>query len=235
MTVTNVRWAVICIVALAGCAQPPPRQVVDAGQARVNEFLARATTEGQLAAFAGMPPERCIASVEGARLCQWRLGNRQEGWEPLARAAGTRDQVNLLCELPAEGPRTADSCLVFPRRSDRDLYAIPKPSGKQNRRASNEAKAAAQDRHRRSAQQQLEGAQTLVALSHLVGAAPDGCSALDAETRLCFWRANNQTYGHGTLVMTIGASKGDRVVMRCSLPRDGAPRASESCRVEVGS
>lgn len=236
MTAVRISFAVVAVVAIAGCAKPPPRQVVAGGRATVNEMLVHADTEGALARFTGSPPDRCVESAAGARLCQWRLGNRNKSWARLAKAIGTRDQVNLLCELPAEGPREPDSCAAFPRRSNRTLYTLPNPSGAKSRRntsyASREAKAAVRDRYRRDALERIDGARTLVELSHLVGAAPDGCSPLDSGRRLCFWRASAQTYGHGLLVESIGASKRERVVLRCALPRDGSPRGPETCRVE---
>ncbi|MHC4448388.1 MAG: hypothetical protein ACYSXF_11520 [Planctomycetota bacterium] len=76
---------------------------------------------------------------------------------------------------------------------------------------------------------------TLADLSRLVGAAPDECTAASGGLRFCLWRTTNRTFGHGTLAMWIGASKGKKIRLRCLLPDDGSPRRPGSCSAEVGA
>ncbi len=81
----------------------------------------------------------------------------------------------------------------------------------------------------------IKNAETMSALSRLMGFLPDNCFDLSPETRSCSWSTNNSTYGRGTLTQWIGEHKGKRVRLTCVLPRDGGPRAPDSCKAATGS
>ena len=177
-----------------------------------------------------------MPSALGLRLCQWRLSNRDAGWETLAEAAHTPDRVNLLCEIPLDdAPRAPGSCAVFPRRSNRAAYELGNIGTGPGARGRARARRAAKQTYRARAVRELSQSRTLVELSLLVGAAPDSCTELDIKTWVCLWRANNYTLGHGTLAQSIGVNMRNKIRLRCALPADGSPRADGSCQVEVGS
>jgi len=213
---------------VSGCGkQPPTRADVVGGQATVNGILEHAVTDGEITRLVGSYPALCVESRPGMQLCEWRLGKNESGWGALAAAVHTDDRINLLCEVPLDGsPREPGSCWVFPRRSDRTLFQMPKSLGR---------KPAAIAKYRPEAQRTLDSARTLVELSRVVGAAPVECRPLRDERRLCLWKATSQTYGHGTLCMSAGISTTLKVRMQCELPADGSERALETCTVEVGS
>ena len=231
--VWSTGWLLVLCTAGMACTKLPAPQT-DEGSARVDRILEQRADKEGLTGFAGREPSVCVMSSETTELCEWQLGSRYAGWAPLAAAIDTTDQVNLICELPSDGgPRTSRSCSVFPRRSNRGEYPIPSASSaRRNRQA--ERPAEARERYRRQTNQALARARTLPELAHLVGAVPNECSLQSAELQVCLWRATNRTYGHGTLVMSIGAPKSKRVRMRCRLPTDGSDRAPDSCQVEVG-
>jgi hypothetical protein len=95
----------------------------------------------------------------------------------------------------------------------------------------------ARERVKREAHARIAAARTLVALSRLVGAAPDQCvpSPLDPGRQVCLWRATSQTQGHGTLAVSVLAPLQKKVRMSCELPLDGGPRDADSCFVEEGA
>jgi hypothetical protein len=152
------------------------------------------------------------------KLCEWRLGGREAAWESIAATIGSDDQVSILCEVPSDGSaRAPGSCVAVPRRSDRYLYGGSKEEEER-------AVAAARER--------VQAARTLVQISHLVGAAPADCAPLRSGRRLCTWKANSRTYGHGTLCVGLGLGTRKSVRYRCELPADGGPRSLEGCRVD---
>jgi hypothetical protein len=223
----------LCAAGLACTTLPAPH--TDEGSGRVNRILEEEQGKDDLTRFAGRAPSVCVVSTATTELCEWQLGNRHAGWAPLAAAIDTTDQVSLICGLPSDGsPRAAGSCNVYPRRSNRGRFPIPTASST-GRARGKESPAQARERYRRQTKQALATARTLPELVHLMGALPNECSPQSSELQVCLWRASARTYGHGTLVMSIGASKHKRVRMRCRLPTDGSDRAPDSCSVEVGA
>jgi hypothetical protein len=144
-------------------------------------------------------------------------------------------EVNLICQLPSDGgPRGRGSCSAHPRRSNRCQFPIPTaPSTRRGEARKSSAQARA--RYKQLTNQALAQARTLPELARFMGALPNECLPPSGEFQVCLWRATARTYGHGTLVMSIGAPKRKRVRMRCRLPTDGSDRTPDSCSVEVGS
>lgn len=217
-----------------GCPKPPPQTALADRQLTVNMILADADDHHQLSSLAGGLPEACVEITASTRICQWRLGSRHRGWARLAAAIGTRDQINLLCELPSDAsPREPESCGVFPRRSNRTLFRVPNRTRAGSVHRGKQQRVELRARYRRLANDRLDAARTAVELSRLMGAAPDRCDVVDANYRGCVWRASNRTYGHGTLVESIGAEKRQRMRLECRLPANGGPREEGSCWVTV--
>ena len=220
----------------AASAPRAPKLENEEGQARVERALADVTSRDALDRFTGVPAEVWVSSGPGTELCEWRLGKRDPGWAALATAIGSDDRINLLCDLPSDGaPRGRGACSVHPRRTNRAKWVMPRGIDSKGARASGESKRQARQRYRQIASAALAEAGTLVELSRLVGAAPDQCTERASQDRVCLWRTTSHTWGHGTLVMSIGAPKRKKVRMECRLPSDGRRRASDSCRVEVGA
>jgi hypothetical protein len=204
---SQLAWIVscCCFVLAAGCRSQPPKMPDPHADFSVNAVLAAAQERVTITGFVGAPPAACVASSPRTELCQWPMGPRQLGWAPLARAIGTDDRINLLCELPTRRSRAVESREVV------------------------------RSRYQDEADRAIAEAVTLVDLSRLVGAAPDECTAASGGLRFCLWRTTNRTFGHGTLAMWIGASKGKKIRLRCLLPDDGSPRRPGSCSAEVGA
>lgn len=217
---------------LVACASPPPRHTLAERRAIVNEMLARADYGPEISNLLGVGEERCTEVSTTEFLCQWRVGNRHVGWEALSTALGTPDQVNVMCVLPRDGaPREPDSCVAFPRRSNRNLYVLPGTRTRSEARQKESTEALYQT----NAGEELDFARNAVELSWLVGAAPNHCGPVGPEERQCIWKASASSYGHGTLVAYARAKKRERMRLVCRLPLDGSPRAPGSCKVEVGS
>ena len=223
---------VLAALAVAlGCAKPPPQDALEESSSRVNEVLARADDRDQLSLSLGVSPHACVSTTTITQICEWQLGNREPSWRELARAVGTRDRVNVLCELPRDGgPREPESCGAYPRRSNRTLYELP---GQNNSSRERQERARRRAEFQREANAALAAARTAVELSRLLGAAPDRCAARDDGFTTCTWSASGQTYGHGTLVEIVSAPKSERMRLSCRLPSNGAPRQEGSCQVEV--
>jgi hypothetical protein len=201
----------------------------------VNAVLAPTQGRDGITGFVGAPPAVCLASSPRAELCEWKMGRREPGYAPVARAIGTDDYINLLCELPTDGrPRASDACSAHPQRSNRMSWSLPPRSARKGSRPV-ESREVLRSRFQRQAEEAIAGAVTLVDLSRLMGAAPSECTAFSASTRFCLWRTTNRTFGHGTLAMWIKASKGKKIRLRCALPDDGSPRQPGSCSAEVGA
>jgi hypothetical protein len=234
---SRLAWIISCgcFVLAVGCPSQPPKFQEPNERVGVNAVLAAALDQPAISGFVGAPPAACIASSPRTELCQWSLGARELGWASLARAIGTRDRINLLCELPTDGRRrTADACSAYPQRSNRVAWSLPAASGHKGSRPV-ESREVVRSRYREEADRAIAAALTLVDLSRLMGAAPDECTAASGGLRFCLWRTTNRTFGHGTLAMWIGASKNKKIRLRCMLPDDGSPRGPGSCSAEVGA
>jgi len=230
-------WIVsCCLLAVApACQSQPPKSQVANASVGVNAVLAPAEGRDGITGFVGAPPAICVASSARTELCEWRMGSREPGYTAVARAIGSDDYINLLCELPIDGrPRANDACSAYPQRSNRMSWSLPARSARKGSKpvASREV---LRSRYQSEADEAIAGALTLVDLSRLMGAAPSDCVVASAGTRFCLWRTTSRTFGHGTLAMWIRASKGKKIRLRCVLPDDGSPRRPNSCSAEVGA
>ena len=214
----------------------PPKAPNPSAEGRTEELLRSYPGSNELSEFVGMLPVRCLKSSIDTELCQWSAGNQLPGWRPMATAIGTGDRVNLVCELPSSGaPRAPASCSIHPRRSNRYSWTVPAGKRTKSGRPLGESASQARERNRRTANAWIEQARTLAELSRLMGAIPESCTLQsDGAEQSCLWRTNDQTFGHGTLVAWIEASKSKKIRFRCRLPVDGRPRARASCFAEVG-
>jgi hypothetical protein len=218
------------------CISPPKAPNPNAA-GRTEELLRSYPGSNELSGFVGMVPEHCLKSSLDTDLCQWSAGNRLPGWRPMATAIGTRDRVNLVCELPASGaPRAPASCSIHPRRSNRYSWSVPTGRKTKARRPLDESASQARERNRSTANAWIEQARTLAELSRLMGAIPESCTLQsDGAEQACLWRTDDQTFGHGTLAAWLEVSKSKKIRFHCRLPFDGSPRAPASCFAEVGA
>jgi hypothetical protein len=233
--VSALRSSVCVLLALAAAACVSPSHTPDpAAQARVDDLLRAYPDKQELSRFVGALPVLCLQASPSTELCQWTVGGELPGWRPMAQAIDSGDRVNLICELPVSGaPRASGSCTIHPRRSNRYSWKIPSGGGTRTQ-TKQETAAQARERHRQTAERWMAAADTLVALSRLMGAIPDQCVARSEREQVCLWRTSDQTFGHGTLAMWIGASIHKKIRLRCVLPSDGGPRGEGSCLAEVG-
>jgi len=208
--------------------------------AKVRSVLAPHRTEIDMAGFVGALPKRCVSVPPEAKSCIWPLSKEEKGWWPLADALYTGDRLNLVCEFPAnDGPRLEDSCSVHSQRSNRRYFRgqlHASSAGGHMRKSLTKAKRAELAKRTeltKRAQQNLARARTAFALSTLVGDAPVECRS-GGQRVFCSWKTTADTYGHGTLAMSIGADMSKKVRMSCMLPADGSPRAPDSCTVQIG-
>ena len=212
--------AVILVVALggAGCQSPPVEPPIGS-DISVEKRLAAWTTAFEISQYVGPFPRICFQAGSGNELCEWQAGDRDPGWSSLAAAIGTRDRINVLCEVPQSGePRAPGSCTAHPRRSNR--YSWKWGEGQ---RAI----------HQKTAAKAFDNARSLTEMSRLMGSAPEGCVTSHAQL-ICLWRTDDQTFGHGTLAMWIRAPISKKIRLRCIFPLDGSPRGVESCSASVG-
>jgi hypothetical protein len=175
-----------------------------------------AKTRGEMLRVTTLEPARCTWSRVGFEICVWKLGDRNGAWYPLKESIDTRYRVNLICEFPADGKPTERDCLVVPA-------AAPPTTGSGKRRVRVSAA---------EAQGQLDAAGTVWQVTQLVGDSPQRCSAVDANTQFCVWKADGHTSGFGVLVKLLESRA--RVQLSCTFPADGSARAPGSCRAEPG-
>jgi hypothetical protein len=201
----------------------------------VDALLAAYPRKADLDRFVGAPARACLPVTPASELCEWQVGARQRGWQALAAAIDSGDPLNLICELPVDGAaRSHAACSAHPRRSNRYSWRIERPHGSG---ASEAAREAARLRHEyfETADRWIRDARTLPELSRLMGALPGECGPGPPATRVCLWRTDRRTLGHGTLAVWIGADKSKKIRLECVLPADGSPRAPDSCHAEVGA
>lgn len=221
-------------LAVAAACVSPSHAPDPGAQARADDLLRAYADKQELSQFVGALPSLCVQSSPSAELCQWMLGASLPAWRPMAQVIDTGDRVNLVCALPVSGePRAAGSCTIHPRRSNRYSWKIPTGGGTRTQ-TGQETAAQARERHRETAARWMNEADTLVALSRLMGAIPDQCVARSEREQVCLWRTDDQTFGQGTLAMWIGASVHKKIRLQCVLPSDGGPRSASSCFAEVG-
>jgi hypothetical protein len=200
----------------------------------VNFLLAGYPTKRALSDFVGSAPALCIQSSATEELCEWQAGDRLPGWGPLAAAIDTGDRVNLICNLPLSGaPRARDACSVHPRRSNRYSWKVPSSAPRRDETSGDPAET--RRLHRELANRWMSEADTLVRLSRLMGAIPDECRPGSPGEQVCLWRTTSHTFGHGTLLVWIGAPKRKKIRLQCVLPSDGSPRQPDSCIAQVGA
>lgn len=199
---------VLGVVLILGCAGSGPATQAD---------LEASATKTELSAFAGREPERCVFSAPSLELCSWRLGETDRGWATLAEPLGASSDVNLVCEIPIDGSsRSEGSCAGYA------LAAAGLPAVS--------ASAGSADARRKAAEQQLAAALTVRELSALLGDAPDKCLT-GRGVQTCAWGLSEEVAGY-ELVAALATEPGV-VELRCLVPLDGTPRASDSCTVEA--
>lgn len=239
MPALRFSFPVLCLASLllsASACKSPPHRPDPSAQPRTNDLLRSYPDEEALSRFVGAPADECVKSSRTTELCQWSAGKRMIGWRPMARAIGTRDWVNLICELPLSGePRAFGSCSIHPRRSNRYSWKVPPRARSKavSRRQSDPREV--RERYRRTADQWIANAGTLVELSRLMGAAPADCMSRSPHEQVCTWLTTSRVYGQGTLAIWIDASKRKKIRLRCFLPKDGSDRQPDSCSARVGS
>jgi hypothetical protein len=192
------------------------------GERPERSALEASTTKVEISALAGGGALRCVFSAPGLELCTWRLAEGDPAWAPLASAAGSDGELNLVCELPIDGsPRSGESCRVHPRAAQAATGEADLPP----------VGAAGLVEGRGEAERKLAEAVTVRELSHLVGDAPDRCRT-GAGVQTCEWSLAEGSAGYGLLAALVDdAGSGESVQLRCALPLDGAARAADSCGV----
>ena len=196
------------VALLLGCAGSGPATQAD---------LDASATKAELSSFAGREPERCVFSAPSLELCSWRLAESDRGWAVLAEPLGARSGVNLVCEIPIDGsPRAEGSCAGYA------VAAAQLPAVS--------ASAGAPEARRQAAEQRLAAALTVRELSDLLGDAPDKClTGMGVQT--CAWSLSEEVAGY-ELVAALATESG-ALELRCLVPLDGTPRASDSCTVKA--
>lgn len=182
----------------------------------------------------GGAPVRCI-EVPGAssELCEWRLGDRDLMWEELARAIETSARVGLVCRFDREtGVRERDGCEAFALRSNRNHFLERRRVGKRGLAQRGESERVR--KARAAAAATITAARTLGEVVRVVGELPEMCFD-DGGEKLCRWRTNARTPGHGSLAAWIEANPRKRIRLTCRFPSDGSASASIPCSAEVGS
>jgi hypothetical protein len=201
--------AAITAAALFACGGAEPQ-----GLASVDALA----TKVEIADFAGGEAARCVFSSPGLELCAWRIGKGDAAWTALADA-GTGGDLNFLCELPIDGsPRAAGSCSAHARGAETAASGSLPPVG-----------AAGSLEGRRDAERRLGDALTVLAISHLIGDAPERCRT-GAEVQTCEWSLAEGASGYALLASLVDdAGSGSAVLLRCIVPLDGSARAADSC------
>ncbi len=212
-----------------------PQALAPGAQMNVEQLLHTYSDKDELDRFVGALPASCIRNSPTTELCEWQAGDRLPGWPPMARAIGTRDRVNLICELYLSGaPREPGSCTVHPRRSNRTAWESGgRRTGKGSISKSERAKIKRQNQ--RTADQWMADADTMLRMSRLMGAVPNECISRSAVEQMCTWRTTSRTFGHGSLAAWIDVSKSTKIRLQCALPKDGSTRAPNSCHAQAGA
>jgi hypothetical protein len=226
----------LCLLLPAATAcKKAPKALASGAQMNVEQLLHAYSDKHQLSGFVGGLPATCLQNTPRTELCEWPAGDRLPGWRPMAQAIGTRDRVNLICELFLSGaPREPGSCTAHPRRSNRAAWeAGGRRTGHGAITASERAKIA--QANRRTTDQWMSQADTMLRMSRLMGAIPDDCMSRSETEQVCSWRTTARTFGHGVLAVWIDVSKTKKIRLRCVLPKDGGPRAPHSCHAQVGT
>lgn len=166
--------------------------------------------------YFGKYPAVCAEVSETTEMCTWRLGNRDPGWEPLARSLRASTRVSVVCELPRDGStRAPDSCNYWAAKRG---SVSPSTTGR--------GKKKAKESRRREAQETLDAALTFPQLVALLGQGPSRCQ-VGPEERTCLWKLDAVTPGYLTVARTVGKRK--RLDLTCRLPNDGGPRMLDAC------
>lgn len=167
-----------------------------------------------VASAASGKPERCVFSAPGMQLCTWdyegdpaRLGLSEVALDP-----------RIVCELPIAG---GDDERVCAAHGGQALPAVSAPGAP-------EAASASGFGDMRHALGELADAQTLAALSHLIGDVPATCrTGLGIQT--CSWSISDRLEGYPLIAALVEVEQ--NAELSCVLPLDGSPRAANSCEV----
>ncbi len=205
-------------IALAGAALAP---VAAADDERISRHLERFRTLETMSTFVGRRPVRCFWASQRTELCSWILSKKDpQAWKKLARLLHTRRKIGLICEFEVDGPGTDNWCFARPRESERQRWKVQSS----NLRALE-----------RLAQATIAVAETLPAVSRLMGIGPDECKpGSQIDQSFCVWRADKNVYGHSLLAASIGTFRPRKVRLECVFPNDGSKRAEGSCVGFVG-
>jgi hypothetical protein len=223
-------WFLLCVV--VACASPP-KEINPDRQTSAKQLLSGQMTKRDLSGFIGIPPIRCVTSSDTSEVCQWEAGSQQSGWGALAGAIGTRDWLNVVCDVRTDaGPRNPSSCGVYPRRSNRGSWSVVHPGDTRRQKRSHRINE--KRRLVKRADQIISEAETIVDLSLLMGSVPDSCSPGSPDEQACVWRLTNRSFGHGTVATWIDAPKRKKIRLFCTLPTDGSRRQPGSCSASVG-
>jgi hypothetical protein len=183
---------------VSGAPEQPSREQA----ARVDELSATGTTKDELTNWLGIPPNLCISSSSSVELCEWRLSDREKGWEDLAEAIDTNRRVAMICALPRDGSaRSKSSCVARPRLSNKREFNATRFKRKEGIKPDDVRTA-----YQKLAQRWIDDAVRMVPLSFLLGGVPDRCEPASEGTRSCLWVLDNTDQGHGTVATALGTS-----------------------------
>jgi hypothetical protein len=153
-----------------------------------------------LSAELGGEPLYCAHVAGDAQLCTWHVRRRE----------------HVVCELAADGQRTAAPCL---RRPDNEsMLTFPSGSGPGPTVWSRPSRS----RLRHAARTELADARTLDDMVRLVGAGPVWCE--QGEQLACGWYVRRRTPGYITVARAADAP-GRKVGLVCRFAPDGSPAA----------
>ena len=199
--------ALACVIAGAANAEAS-RTIV-----RPSPFEEAGASREGVQLMLGVSPLRCITSAPGRQLCSWRVRPGEQGYELLAVGRGGGRALHIVCDFAESRSAGRSHCTSH--------RAIPLAA--RDGEGAIEADALAQE--------SLDAARTLEAISRLLGAGPEDCIQRDANDWVCYWRTTSADPGHATL----GPLGADDLPVRltCLLPLEGGERGDDSCRITL--
>lgn len=217
---TALCFGLLCIIASGGCASNPGNARL-VGEPTIAE-LDGSRTQLEVNRFVGQVPDRCSPSRTGYEVCVYILGKYNRIWLLQSQSLRTHRKVNLICEFESgRGQGGSGDC---------DVYIREAKSFEPSRQAlADKRMASADDSRRQIALDLLDSKRTIMEISDFVGDAPAVCGRDGKLLYRCEWRAGNDARGYQVLASIAKTSR--RVLLLCSLPRDGSPRAEGSCTV----
>jgi hypothetical protein len=189
----------------------------------------------QLSAYTGEEPERCIEASKGVQLCTWIVTPGQASWGKFSSMLETDASVTLLCQLPSRGgKREQGSCSVHANDAANDPWDAAMDQWLEKNGVSGNffKRGERAEARTKRAGEILAEARTALAISRLVGSAPNSCTGIGA-VRTCLWKATRTVEGFPLLSDLLDSNK--KIRLWCDVPEDRSPRATQSCRAEVGN